>query len=116
MLTQNTVENTLMLHKSSCCSGNYCFSPSVTDLPKNIHFCFLHLLLLRDPASSVLPVHTGVCAVVVEGSQRADAALFTLLPTVLRDGEGGATALAGRHAGAILHGGGTVDRCRERRH
>lgn len=26
---------------------------------------------------------------------------------MLRDGEGGATALAGRHTGTILHGGGT---------
>lgn len=61
----------------------------------DMYFCVLHLLLLRDPAPSALPVHTGVCAVVVEGSQRADAALLTLLPTVLRDREGGATALAG---------------------
>lgn len=40
MLTQNTVKkiNDLMLHKSSCFSENYCFSPSVAILPKNIHF------------------------------------------------------------------------------
>lgn len=47
---------------------------------------------------------------VVEGLLRADAALLTLLPTVLRDREGGATALAGRDAGAVLHGGRTGDR------
>lgn len=52
---------------------------------------------------------------IVEGPLRADAALLTLLPAVLRDREGGATALAGRHAGAILHGGRTGDRCRETR-
>lgn len=49
---------------------------------------------------------------VVEGSLGADAALLALLPTLLlRDGEGRATVLAGRHAGAVLHGGRTVDRC-----
>lgn len=52
---------------------------------------------------------------VVEGFLGADAALLTLLPTVLRDGEGGAAALAGRHTGPVLHGGGTGDRCREGR-
>lgn len=62
---------------------------------------------------SLLPVHTGVRPVVVEGALRAHAALLTLLPTALRDGEGGATALAGRHAGAVLHGVGAGDRCRE---
>lgn len=51
--------------------------------------------LFPPPPQPALPVHTGVCSVVVEGSLRADAALLTLLPTVLRDGEGGATALAG---------------------
>lgn len=59
------------------------------------------------PISPTVPVHTGLCSVVVEGSRRAHAALFTLLPTMLRDGEGGATALAGRHTGTILHGGRT---------
>lgn len=61
------------------------------------------------PVSPTVPVHTGLCSVVVEGSRRTHAALLTLLPTMLRDGEGGATALAGRHTGTILHGGGTGD-------
>lgn len=56
------------------------------------------------------PVHAGVRPVVVEGLRRADAALFALPPAARRDGEGGATPLAGRHAGAVLHGGGTGDR------
>lgn len=81
----------------------------------DLDFCSLDSLLPRDPAPSALPVHTGVCSMVVEGSLRTDAALLTLFPTVLRDGEGGATALAGRHTGAILHGGRTGDRCREKR-
>lgn len=50
---------------------------------------------------------------VVEGPLRAHAALLTLLPTALRDREGGAAALAGRHTGAILHGVRAGDRCRE---
>lgn len=41
---------------------------------------------------------------------RTHAALLTLLPTMLRDGEGGATAPAGGHTGTVLHGGRTGDR------
>lgn len=61
------------------------------------------------PISPTVPVHTGLCSVVVEGSRGAHATLLTLLPTMLQDREGGATALAGRHTGTILHGGRTGD-------
>lgn len=61
------------------------------------------------------PVHAGVSPVVVEGLRRAHAALLALLPAVRRDGEGGATAAAGRHAGAVAHGGGAGDGCGETR-
>lgn len=46
---------------------------------------------------------------VVEGSRRTHAALLTLLPTTLRDGEGGAAGPTGGHTGTILHGGRTGD-------
>lgn len=62
-------------------------------------------------AAAAVPVHAGMCAVVVEGVLRADAALLTLDAAALRDGEGGATALAGRDTGAVLHGVGTSDSC-----
>lgn len=45
-------------------------------------------------AAAKIPVHAGLCAVVVEGVLWADAALFTLAAAVLRDGEGGASPLA----------------------
>lgn len=75
-------------------------------------FSFFALIYLQTPTPPSLPVHTGVCSVIVEGALRTDTALFTLLPTVLRDGEGGAAALAGGHTGAILHGGRTGDGCK----
>lgn len=62
-------------------------------------------------AAAAVPVHAGVCAVVVEGVLWADAALLTLDATALRDGEGGAAALAGRDTGAVLHGVRTGDSC-----
>lgn len=62
-------------------------------------------------AAAAVPVHAGVCAVVVEGVLRADAALLTLDTAALWDGEGGAAALAGRDTGAILHGVRTGDSC-----
>lgn len=76
-------------------------------------FC-LYILLPTNITSSSLPVHTGVCSVIVEGTQRTDATFLTLLVTVLRDREGGATALAGGHTGAVLHVGRTGDSCRAR--
>lgn len=65
-------------------------------------------------AHSALPVHAGVRSLVVEGPRGADAALLALVPTLLRDGQGGAAALAGGHAGAVLHGGRTGDGCRDK--
>lgn len=62
-----------------------------------------------------VPVHTGLCSVVVEGSRRTHAALLTLLPTMLRDREGRATALTGGHTGTIPHGGRTGDCCHRER-
>lgn len=70
-----------------------------------MHACVQHV------AAVAVPVHAGVCAVVVEGVLRANAALLTLDAAALWDGEGGATALAGRDTGAVLHGVRTSDSC-----
>lgn len=63
---------------------------------------------------SSIPVYTGVRAMVVEGTLRADTALLTLPAAALRDREGRASALAGRDTGAILHGVRAGDGCTHR--
>lgn len=104
--------------KNISCYSYKCISLLVLLFCTNIFFFLMYFCLETPPLPSpppALPVHAGVCPMVVEGSLRADAALLTLLPTVLRDGEGGAPPLAGRHTGAVLHGGRTGDGCSERR-
>ena len=51
---------------------------------------------------SYLGTHVCVCA--VEGAMWTHTALLTLLSAVLLRGQGGATPLARRHTGSVLHG------------
>lgn len=103
---------------TSVASGSLCYyfvQKQQTELDFDLFFLSFCACAGRPRPPADVPVHAGVCSVVVEGSLRADAALLTLLPTVLRDGQGGAAALAGRHTGAVLHGFRTGERCRDGR-